>query len=84
MIRKQVFPHELIGENIEVVQSTNQSNLGLRGKIVDETKFTLKVQEGEKIKTLFKNTILFKLSTRGMVIDGKTIIKRPEERLKGN
>jgi len=84
VIRKQVFPHELIGENIEVVQSTNQSNLGLRGKIVDETKFTLKVQEGEKIKTLFKNTILFKLSTRGMVIDGKTIIKRPEERLKGN
>lgn len=79
-----MFPGELIGEPIEVVESTNKSNIGLKGKIVDETKFTIKVSNQGKIKTLFKSTLLFKLGKNGKIINGKNMMKRPEERIKGN
>ena len=32
MVRKETFPHELIGEEIEVIDSKNKSNAGIRGK----------------------------------------------------
>ena len=67
-----------------VVESANSSNVGLSGKIVDETKFTLKVSSQGKIKTLFKSALLFKLGKTGQIINGKNIMKRPEERIKGN
>ena len=67
---------------IEVVKATNQSNLGIKGKIIDETKSSLKIEEDGKIKILLKKNITFKIQNTGQVIDGKTITKQPEERLK--
>ncbi|HHE67562.1 MAG TPA: ribonuclease P protein subunit, partial [Candidatus Parcubacteria bacterium] len=40
---KKVYPYELIGQEIEIIDSQNKSNLHLKGKIVDETKYTLKI-----------------------------------------
>lgn len=84
MTRKKTFPHELIGEEMEIVSSTNSSYLGVCGKIIDETKETIKVrkEDGKEI-VLLKNAITFKLSNTGEIISGKEITKRPEERLKG-
>ena len=81
-MNKKTFPHELIGMEIEVVKATNQSNLGIKGKIIDETKSSLKIEEDGKIKILLKKNITFKIQNTGQVIDGKTITKQPEERLK--
>ena len=81
-MNKKTFPHELIGMEIEVVKATNQSNLGIKGKIIDETKSSLKIEEDGKIKILLKKNITFKIQNTGQVIDGKTIAKQPEERLK--
>tara|TARA_Y100000310_G_C20454138_1_gene702213 strand:- start:256 stop:504 length:249 start_codon:yes stop_codon:yes gene_type:complete len=82
MVRKTTFPHELVGQEIEVVDSTNPDTLGIKGKVVDETRSTLKVEMEGKIKTLLKNAIKIKLSD-GMIIDGTSINKRPEDRIKG-
>jgi len=84
MVAKVVYPHELIGELMEVVKTTNKANLTVKGKIVDETKSTLKIEQRGKIKILLKSSIVFKISRTGEVIEGKTIIKRPEDRVKGN
>lgn len=83
MARKDIFPHELIGEEIEVVDSKNKSNIGIRGKIIDETKETIKVhQDNGKAIVLMKNIIMFKLLSAGKIISGEQIARRPEDRLK--
>lgn len=80
---KKTYPRELIGQEIEIIKSKNKSNLHLKGKIVDETKYTIKIIHQGKIKTMMKNNIVFKLRKTNQVIEGKTIAKRPEERIKG-
>lgn len=83
MTRKEIFPHELIGEEIEVVDSKNKSNLGIKGKIIDETKETITVvQDNSKKVVLMKQIITFKLVKSGKIISGEIIAKRPEDRLK--
>lgn len=84
MVRKEIFPHELIGEEMEVVDSKNKSNIGIRGKIIDETRETIKVnQDNGKEVVLMKNIITFKLLSTGKIISGEQIARRPEDRLKG-
>ena len=84
MARKEIFPYELIGEAIEIVDSKNKSNLGIKGKIVDETKETITVaQDNGKDVVLMKQIITFKLMKSGKIISGEVIAKRPEDRLKG-
>jgi ribonuclease P protein subunit POP4 len=84
MTRKEVFPHELIGEEIEVMTSKNKSNLGIKGKIIDESRETITVaQENGKEVVLMKQIITFKLVKSGKIISGEVIAKRPEDRLKG-
>jgi len=83
MKQKKTFPYELIGEEVEIVVSKNKSNKGISGKIVDETKATIKIEQNGKIKTLLKNNITLKLLNNGLVLEGKQINKRPEERIKG-
>ena len=83
MARKDIFPHELIGEEIEVVYSKNKSNIGIHGKIIDETKETIKVcRDGGEEVVLMKNIITFKLGSTGKVISGEQVARRPEDRLK--
>ena len=80
---KTIFPGELVGETIEVIGAKNKNNHGMCGKIVDETKMTITIRHNKAMKTLLKNEIVFKLSRNNLVIKGKEITKRPEERIKG-
>ena len=79
---KSTFPRELIGEDIEVIHSKNQSMLGMKGKIVDETKSTLVLASKGAQKRLLKSSIIIRLLRTGRVIEGAGIIRRPEERMK--
>jgi len=76
------FPHVLIGEVIEVVQSQNRHILGLKGKVIDETKKTIVVRKGEKRKVLLKSSLTLRLQRNGQLIPGRSILRRPEERMK--
>ena len=77
----KTYPNELIGQKIKIIKSKNKSDLDLQGKVVDETKYTIKIRHQGKMKTLMKNNITFTLNNN--TIEGKTITKRPEERIKG-
>ncbi len=80
---KKAYPYELIGEAMEVVDSKNKSNLGLKGKIIDETKMTLRMKDSHgKEKILFKNNLTLRLVKLDKVLRGKEISGRPEERIK--
>jgi ribonuclease P protein subunit POP4 len=81
-MKKHMFPDELIGEEVKVVESRNKSNLGLTGKIVDETKSTLTIQSEGQTKMIMKNNVTIEL-TNGQVIKGTNLSKRPDERIKG-
>ena len=36
--------HELIGLEVEVIKSSNSTQIGIQGKVLDETKNTLKIE----------------------------------------
>ncbi|MEM3479359.1 MAG: ribonuclease P protein subunit, partial [Candidatus Bathyarchaeia archaeon] len=62
-----ILQDEFIGLNVRVVKSTNPSYVGLRGKVIDETKNTFKVlcKNNEKkslimVKWIFHFTLLDK------------------------
>ena len=84
MKSKKTYPNELIGVNVEIVNSDQVLLIGVNGKIIDESKDTLKLINKEgKIKTLLKSSITFKILKNNKIIEGNSIKKRPEERLKG-
>ena len=47
----------LIGSVVEVKESKNKSLVGLKGKVIDETKYIIKIRDKDKIKTLIKNQV---------------------------
>ena len=80
---KKSYPHELIGRMIIVVGSTNPEVVGLRGKIVDETKMTLLVESSGRRRRLLKTQIEVEVEDTKEKLSGKMLAKRPEERVKG-
>lgn len=77
---KKSFKGELIGSSIEIVDSKNETLIGLKGKVIDETKNMLELQEGKKTRKILKSQITFKINDE--TVQGKNITKRPEDRIK--
>lgn len=77
---RKLLKAELIGLNAEITDSKNKSNVGIKGRITDETKNTIKI-EG---KTILKKDVKITIDTKNqkITIDGKKLVKTPEERLK--
>jgi ribonuclease P protein subunit POP4 len=74
-----------IGIPVEIIKSASRKLIGLRGKIVDETKNLLVLETEKGIKRIQKNgnTFLFGLESGEKIeVDGKKIMFRPEERPK--
>ena len=69
--------HELIGKKVEIIKSKNKSNIGLKGKITDETKNTITLDNEKK---LIKNNITMKID--GKILEGSDLVFRPEDRIK--
>jgi ribonuclease P protein subunit POP4 len=83
---QNIFRHEFIGLKVKVVDSSHEGFKGIKGKIVDETKNTIKIEDDEgNEKTIPKNvvTLHFNLPDGSKIeIDGKIIVARPEDRIK--
>jgi RNase P/RNase MRP subunit p29 len=75
---------EFIGEQVEIVGSSNRQFLGLTGKIVDETRDSFKIlvnkRNFKEFKVIFKKGNTFKIG--GFMVQGIKIAKRPEDRIK--
>ncbi len=76
----------LIGFNLEVVQSCSKELVGIKGKVVDETKNTLRIETGKKESVVLKkpNIFLVSVGKKKIRIDGEKIMFRPEEKAKNN
>lgn len=83
---KEIIKKELIGSNALVVDSKNKSNIGIEGKIIDETKNTIVIRENKsnKKKKLFKENIKIEIEKENekIIIEGKGLVGRPKERIK--
>jgi len=82
---KNLVKHELIGLEVEVADSTNKFNVGMKGLVVDETKNTLTIETERGLKKIQKkgSIFIFKISSGKKVkVNGNKIAVRPEERLK--
>ena len=80
---ENVIVHELIGLNASV-QSSDYNKSGLQGKIVDETKNTiiLENKNGEKIIPKKEARFEVELGKEKATIEGKDILYKPEQRTK--
>lgn len=77
--------HELIGLKAKVVDSSNPKNVGIKGRIVDETRNTLVIEktDGKEVKLVKEeNVFVFDLGGERISVDGKILVGRPEDRIK--
>ena len=75
--------HELIGLDAEIVRSSNVKSVGLKGKVVDETKSMLVLSTENGVKKIPKANTLWRFSFDKMetLVDGNQLTKRPQERI---
>ena len=69
----------IIGKEIEVVHSTNRCDLHIKGRVTDETRNMIQVENSE-VKWLIKKNVIVLLNREK--IDGKELVGRPEDRIK--
>jgi ribonuclease P protein subunit POP4 len=78
--------HELIGLEVKMKNSTDPTQKGLKGKVVDESYNTLKIEaKGGREKVIPKGNSVFIFTLPNAVkvqVDGKLLIGRPEDRIK--
>ncbi len=82
---KNLVRHELIGLKVKVVKSTEKTQKGLTGVVIDETYNTLKIETKNGEKTVIKSNcvFIFTLPDKTKVqVDGKVLVGRPENRIK--
>ncbi|RLG69570.1 MAG: ribonuclease P protein subunit [Candidatus Iainarchaeum archaeon] len=84
-ITKENLPvHEWIGLEAHVVNSTDPNKICIKGRVVDETKNTVKLLSNNKIKILPKKEIFleFSLKSGKVVLDCSRLCYAPEKRVK--
>lgn len=83
---QNIFRHELIGLSVEITASSNPDLIGIKGKVVDETRNTLKIEKLNGDEVLIPKkvaTFNFTLNSGDIVeIEGKILVARPEDRIK--
>jgi len=87
---QNIFRHELVGLEVEVASSSHVGFKGIKGKVVDETRKTIKIEDEEgNEKIIPKNQAIFhfklpdgKTPGKKVEIDGKILVARPEDRIK--
>jgi ribonuclease P protein subunit POP4 len=79
-----ITKHELIGLEVEVIQSKNADNIGIKGKIIDETKnmFIITVDGKEKKVAKENSQFTFKIPNgKELVVEGSLLVGKPETRI---
>lgn len=82
---KNLVRHELIGLEVEVLDSTNKYQKGIKGKVIDETYNTLVIEteKGEKRVSKKDCVFAFKLPDgKKILVEGWVIVGKPEDRIK--
>ena len=82
--RKNILAHELIGLEVKVMDSSDRGRKGFSGRVVDETKHTLRIESAAGEKVVPKKECVFGFKTpEGVVeVEGIRLCHRPEDRTK--
>ena len=78
---KDIIKYELIGCSVEIIDSENKSLIGIKGKIIDETKNMLTLDNQKKI-IKDQSILKIEINKKKYQINGKLLVGRPEDRLK--
>jgi len=70
----------LLGKQVEVIQSSNRYEVGIKGLVIEDTKNTIKIRAENGVKILIKNSIILMINDKK--IDGNLLIGKEEERIK--
>lgn len=78
-----MLARDWIGLRIEVMESPNPCEIGIKGVVVDETMKTLRIETPKGIKTVAKKGRIFAVEVEGVKfkVKGDLIAFRPEERI---
>ncbi len=81
---KNILQHELIGLIGKIVRSSNQSQTGIEGKIIDETMKTIMIKNKKGSSEVMKKGTVFRIDLNGknVDVDGNFLVARPEDRIK--
>lgn len=80
---KNIVLHELIGLKVVVINSSDTEQVGIRGKVLDETKNTLCIGTSSGVKKVVKKISTFKFISgkTTFTVKGEEISFRPHERI---
>ena len=80
----KAFEIELLGSEVMIKGAKNQSLIGLKGRITGETRNLIVIETKGKKKKVIKSQVLLELevSDKKMVVDGKDLVGKSEERIK--
>ncbi|MBU3967415.1 MAG: ribonuclease P protein component 1 [Euryarchaeota archaeon] len=95
LVPQNIIHHELIGLDIRVVDSTNNSLCGIEGRIVDETRNMFKVETDDREKMIPKSgsSFIFTIPSShrtndgkrylpsNIKVDGRLLLSQPENRI---
>jgi ribonuclease P protein subunit POP4 len=87
--QRTIMMHEIIGYPVEIIDASDKSLIGVRGRTVDETMRTVRIQRANRnnnaeITVPKKHTVLkLTISADNEInLDCSKIIYRPEDRIK--
>jgi len=78
---KRIMRGEIIGKYVKIIDAKNKTLIGIEGKIIDETKNTITLETKRGRKKLIKSQITLNFINENIIINGKKIALRPEERI---
>jgi len=77
----EIYNQSWIGRPMTVVSSTDATLVGRQGMVVDESRNTLSLLEGERTLVLNKASITFTVGDSDVAIKGAMVGQRPEDRI---
>jgi ribonuclease P protein subunit POP4 len=82
---ENVLRHELIGLKTIVARSSDRFLVGTRGRVIDETRNTLKLSTRKGVKVIPKGVAVFRFDLPdgcSVEVEGAKLVGRPENRMK--
>lgn len=83
LTKKNIYKHELIGLEVKVIDASHKGYTKVKGRVVDETKHMLVIEQDDVEKLVPKKNTTFRFKIDGGVdVDGSKLLYRPEDRTK--
>ena len=83
--KENLTRHEVIGLQVCVIQSSNQTHVGIKGKVIAEMKNMFIISDGSKKRWIPKDTAVYCFSLPDdslAIINGKEFVGKHAERIK--